>query len=336
MLNSNGGFKKPLRLKDAKLWCGIIDSSVAYLSSLKTTDGVPLMNTRRRTFVHGFIIAATSVKKLAMELLTLVKDPFLYLLTYKLCQDHLELLFSCIRSKNGWSNNPTIPQFKSALRRILIHAELIVSGNANCMFFEMDTSPSLFSLKWTKNRSSLSEETDFDHDDIPPVIEFHSHSHSIYKKNMLAYIGGYICRSLAKTLSCDTCLDSLHDPEMANNDACTLIKVKDNGGLLYPSADVLTVLSVTESVFKEFCINCLMPQSSKSLRSKMKVKIMEILFDKDVFDSLAVHDFDTHCPTQDMHSSQLCKAIAHKYIDMRLFRHQQTLTDNKLRKGKHI
>ena len=51
---------------------------------------------------------------------------------------------------------------------------------------------------------------------------------------------------------------------------------------------------------------------------------MEILFDKDIFSSLAVHDFDTHVPRGDMHSTQLCKAIAHKYIDIRLLRHQQS------------
>ena len=266
-----------------------------------------------------------------MELLTMSEEPFQYLLTYKLSQDHLELLFSCIRSKNGFNNNPTVTQFKSALKRILLHAAIVVSSNANCMFFETDTSPAVFSLKWSKSRSAMSEETELEEGDIPEVIEVDNHS--IYKKNMLAYIGGYICRSLGKNLSCDACLDSIHAPENIHKPSFQLLKVKDNGGLICPSDDVLEVLSVAESVFKEFCVNGAIPASCKSLRAKMKIKIMEILFDRNVFDSLAVHDFDTHDPTGDLHSTQLCKAIAQKYIDIRLFRHQQRVTDIS-RKGK--
>ena len=165
----------------------------------------------------------------------------------------LGLLFSCIRSKNGFNNNPTITQFKSALKRILLHAAIVVSGNANCMFFETDTSPTIFSLKWTKNRSAMSDETELEDGDIPDVIDVGNHS--IFKKNALAYIGGYICRSLSKKLSCDVCLDSIHAPENIHKASFKLLKVKDNGGLVTPSDDVLEVISVAESVFKEFCVN---------------------------------------------------------------------------------
>lgn len=34
--------------------------------------------------------------------------------TYKLSQDHLEMLFSVIRSHGGCNNNPTANQFKTA------------------------------------------------------------------------------------------------------------------------------------------------------------------------------------------------------------------------------
>ena len=113
-----------------------------------------------------------------------------------------------------------------------------------------------------------------------------------------------------------------------NNDIYELIKEKDNGGL-YPSADVVSVLSVLENVFKQFCTGDSQMSSCKSLRSKMKVCIMQELLTKNVFASLIQHNIDNHDPLgEDLHSTQLCKKIAHKYLDMRLFRYQQTFTDD--------
>ena len=167
--NQHGtGFKEPLKLKDSKLWFEIIDSSIAYLASLTTLDGVPLLQTRRRAFVQGFIIAAKTIRIIALTLLTLNVDPFEFILTYKLCQDHLELLFSCIRAMNGYCTNPTIRQFVSALKRILLRASILASKNANCMVFEADESPSIFSLKWTKNRCGADER--IEEDVIPEEI----------------------------------------------------------------------------------------------------------------------------------------------------------------------
>ena len=67
----------------------------------------------------------------------------------------------------------------------------------------------------------------------------------------------------------------------------------------------------------------------------MKVCIMQEHLTKNVFASLIQHDIDNHDPLgEDLHSTQLCKKIAHKYLDMRLFRYQQTFTDDIIRKGK--
>ena len=44
-----------------------------------------------------------------------IDQPFKYLLTYKFSQDHIELLFSCIRAKGGWNNNPNYHSLYSIL-----------------------------------------------------------------------------------------------------------------------------------------------------------------------------------------------------------------------------
>ena len=130
-------------------------SRVHCLAGLKYTNGVSLLHHRQKTFVTGFILISTSTKKLANIILNQEITPFSHVLTYKYSQDHLELLNSCIRGKNGFNNNPGIRQFKSALRKILLRASVVASKHSNCMFFEADVSSPIFSLKWTKNRSSM-------------------------------------------------------------------------------------------------------------------------------------------------------------------------------------
>ena len=311
------------------MWLEVIDSSIAYLASLKTIDGVPLIQTRRKTFVQGFIIAAKSAKLLALSLFTLQSHPFSYVLTYKLSQDHLELTFSCLRGMNGYCSNPTVIQVVSGLKRILLRTSIVASKNGNCVHFEVDESPSIFSLKWTKNRCDVAENSVVEDVDDDMLALDMTGEHSLYKKNTLAYIGGYICRALRANITCETCCDALFSEEKSD-----LIRDNDNGPLIYPSSDVLSVLYVSENVFKQFCIICIEPASSKNLRSKMKIRVLQELFDTNTFSSLHQHDIENHDPLEDMHSTQLCKQIAHKHFDMRLFRYQQQYTDDVIHKGK--
>ena len=95
------GYKKPLTLINKAEWFSTIDASIKYLYSLKDESGRPLLSHRRNTFIKGLIVAAKSVKELAMLLLTRDVSPFSYVLTYKFSQDHLEL-FVFLRSVLRW------------------------------------------------------------------------------------------------------------------------------------------------------------------------------------------------------------------------------------------
>ena len=54
-----------------------------------------------------------------------------YLLTYKLSQDHLELLFSSIHSYMRWNNSPNALQFTHVMRAMMCEAGLTPSVAAN-------------------------------------------------------------------------------------------------------------------------------------------------------------------------------------------------------------
>ena len=116
------GFKAPLRSSSQDTWEEILLSAAKYLLSLKTKSPVPklLSTSQRRTFIIGFVTCIKSTIAMAKQMLSLSTNPFKYLLTYKFSQDHIELPFSCIRSRGGWNNNPNCLQMKYALRNMLI------------------------------------------------------------------------------------------------------------------------------------------------------------------------------------------------------------------------
>ena len=129
----NKGYKKPLFLYDKERWFKILQESIDYLGKLTTITGQLITTHRRKTFLVGLITASSSIKALAMKLLT-KHTPLKFVLTYKFSQDHLELLFSCIRGKNGYNDNPDVRQLKSSLKRILLRNTICGSRRANCMF----------------------------------------------------------------------------------------------------------------------------------------------------------------------------------------------------------
>ena len=53
----------------------------------------PLSQHRRKNFIIGFVSLAKSILSIAEELLFRSDNPYKYLLTYKLSQDHLEMFF---------------------------------------------------------------------------------------------------------------------------------------------------------------------------------------------------------------------------------------------------
>lgn len=52
---------------------------------------------------------------------------------YNINQDHLELFFGAVRAQDRFNNNLTTCQFKSAFKKILMHAEVRVEGLGNCI-----------------------------------------------------------------------------------------------------------------------------------------------------------------------------------------------------------
>ncbi|KAB0803775.1 hypothetical protein PPYR_00745, partial [Photinus pyralis] len=130
MLNSRNpygrGFKAPIRPQSLKYYEEIFNTTKDYLKSLKVNN-ISLLHHQRKTFAVGFILTMEGIVGLAKDLFNLNKEPFSYFLTYKCSQDHLELFFSCIRSRGGWNNNPNSQQLKWALRQLIFRNSITPS-----------------------------------------------------------------------------------------------------------------------------------------------------------------------------------------------------------------
>eukprot|EP00794_Sanderia_malayensis_P012242 gene12242-13503_t len=125
------GFKSALCSGNKSFWDPFLDEAFDYISKLKDATGKLMYKTRRKTGFIGFLVAIKSIRGIFAEHVEPLHAPLKYLLTYKLSQDHIELFFGAVRSAGGFNNNPTVQQFTSAHKRLLLRSS-IGGGKGNC------------------------------------------------------------------------------------------------------------------------------------------------------------------------------------------------------------
>ena len=111
---------------------------------------------KRKTFILGFVVTIKSTIEMADEMFSL-SHPFKYVLTYKFSQDHIELLFSCIRSMGGWNKNPNCLQLKYALRKMLMRNAVTSSKKSNCQLLDETSTTIIPYFHTKKHKAPLSE-----------------------------------------------------------------------------------------------------------------------------------------------------------------------------------
>lgn len=94
------------------------------------------------------------------------KHWLLFFATYRISQDHLEIMFGKIRSMNGCNENPLPHQFQSAYRKILHQCETTHSPYANIRAMAVANATSLITSNilsvpsTRKRRSNLMEDVE--------------------------------------------------------------------------------------------------------------------------------------------------------------------------------
>ncbi|KAL4103319.1 hypothetical protein QTP88_018696 [Uroleucon formosanum] len=116
-------------------------------------------------------------------------------------QDHIEMLFSAIRAKGGFNNNPTVSQFEAAYKSIIVHSEIKSSSSANCMALD-DTTILTVSSSNIKVKDTQSELLDLlcvaGTDDLENDNLLSVYQHSNFINDVVACIAGFVVRKIKK------------------------------------------------------------------------------------------------------------------------------------------
>lgn len=308
-----------------------------YLQTLKNMDGVPLVMSRRKTFVVGMISTFHAIIQLSGELLT-HSD---YMLTFRFSQDHLETLFSKIRRMGGFNNNPPACHFKSALRRLLCVQSIRSSRSANVL--DCESTVGVFKLGWSK-RSAPMPMKDCDEDEVTR-FELLVNEDNRYQIQdcILFYISGYIVRSLKGSVVCSSCSEAMLSTCCSHNDHAYFLKdapsdspellltLKNRGGLVMPSEGVYKLVKRCENIFKQTVVY----DSSMVGKTNIKQFLVALFFRSVNEDRPAVY-FSHSCPIEPgllSHSQQLCKMIVSKFFDIRLKHFCKVYNRQKVMKG---
>jgi len=137
----------------------------------------------------------------------------------------------------GWNNNPNALQFQSVFRRLLSRCGIQPGTTGNVVALDDTTLPSVCERA---DRASTEE--------LPTPFEdthelFHDHDYASptlnsLVQNSVVYIAGWVVRKVLKSLACDKCRQSLvtTDPPADFTSAYHLLSLRNNGGLVIPSA----------------------------------------------------------------------------------------------------
>lgn len=88
------GFKAPLSVRTSAASFAKLDEGYKYLSQLRGSSGELIIAGPKKTGVLAFMIDILSIKGLYTKF---ISHRASFFCGYRVCQDHIELLFNCIR-----------------------------------------------------------------------------------------------------------------------------------------------------------------------------------------------------------------------------------------------
>ena len=123
----------------------------------------------------------------------LQKSGFNYILTSRLNQDCLENLFSIIRCKGGFRDNPNSEQFRATFRHVVVDKLFVQSKLSNCQIDcdKVSLDVSSLTIYQKKNKPANNPQV---FSDITGSMTIATPELSLPEKNIAAYIAGYLLR----------------------------------------------------------------------------------------------------------------------------------------------
>jgi len=328
------GFKKPISCNNYFEIIQKVDECSQYIKSLFIDEPrQSILNFKFKTGFLGWLINIQSMQQM-YKFLCIDNEYLKYIPMYKISQDHLELIFGNIRSCGGYNNNPTVRQFKSAFKKLIIHTEIKEGNTGNCIPLEEIYILNISSnLKQSKNPVNIINETAnensqkwfsdlddtayIDHDyclEIPL-------SFTEYKNEVITYLAGYIARKLMKTLHCVECVGALIEQNADTKNNYNLINIKNRGSLIYPSKDLVYISKKIENTIRHYL--CENETLSNFNMNTFVCKVMEELIHINIFPELKEHVNDQSFSSN--HVNHLLRIIIESYTKTRLAHYIQNV-----------
>ena len=276
--------KAPMSLINEPLWMEVFQRTRDYILNLSLVDGTKIVQSRRKTGFVGFLMNIQSLQNIFD--FHVRKGQLTYLLTYKLSQDHLELFFGSLRSRLGCNNNPTTTQFKGAYKRLLVHG--VMEGlNGNCLpqdDTQVLSTDILNSLESSQDCDIPSVramhdliDLEWDHDYVTSLTNISKLSE--FQESVTHYIAGFVVRKVAKSLSCEICCQAVLVQRQLIQ--LKLVDLKDKGGLVRASDDVLKICETAELCLQRISKSCRgIAPFSKQLLPALTTTVLEMVHEK--------------------------------------------------------
>jgi hypothetical protein len=254
-------------------WRPLFHLAISYILALKDEKNTPIVNSKARTGFVAFLIAIHSFEGIYEDYIQSGKLDFL--LTFKWSQDHLETFFALVRASLGCNNNPSVRQFHSIMKRLLVHNEIRGGRGQNC---ELDDECKVLTVPSTNKRPKpniITDEEDICDIDLSVVTILNSTTD--YKKAVITYISGYVVKMAEKILTCDVCALALHSTKVNTGSHHQLLIRKEYGQLVYACEDVIFICQVTEAFIARMSLLSIAASGSiiPSLLTKVLQKCME-------------------------------------------------------------
>lgn len=332
------GEKKALCNENYQYIVEFTEMFTKYVKDLKVKEKnnfIPVLESNRKTGFIGLLVCLNSLLQLYSSLIaTGILD---HLKLYKISQDHLELFFGSIRSQGGYNNNPTARQFQSAYKKLVIRVNDIESFNTgNCIPLEhidilhYSSSDPIKVLNMNSNNNNNKLDLILSANEVlenNQAVETYINDHDYickpeeyiinnFSKEVTIYIAGFAVYKLTSVLHCEICIKSLcaiNKGVFLNSLITMKNKGGNNGGLMYPSEDVLEICFQTEKILK---LNYFETRAINTIEIQSKI-LTYVLHHRKIFKSLEFHSADSNSPISD-HLTLLIKSITYTYVKLKI------------------
>ncbi|XP_025161077.1 uncharacterized protein LOC112589997 isoform X2 [Harpegnathos saltator] len=213
-----------------------------------------------------------------------------------------------------------------------LHLEITETATGNCIPLEIISilhvsanSATIINQSTPKSRVIDDSNHEDRNENLPLLLD--TITLSEFTTRVIAYIAGFVVRHLEKILHCETCIEALTGNE--THIECSLINIKNRGGLRLPSHDVIVICTKAE-----IAIRLALRESGDKCLSKKFTEIyllnqvlQRLIENRNIFSNIEEHSRDQ--TILENHVFHFMRAIASKYIKIRLhFIGRNILRDN--------